>query len=138
MYSTSKAGLKQLSETLRVELEPLGVRVVTALIGSVNTRMLSNTNSDAFQLPLDSYYRPIHQFIEKQRGTQVVNLENVDVTAQNLVHDILDGAQGCIWRGSASKVCKWLSWLLPTWALEMATNRASGLSELRIFYAKNI
>ncbi|RYP74976.1 hypothetical protein DL771_002624 [Monosporascus sp. 5C6A] len=51
IYSSSKAAVKQLSEILRVELEPLGVRVVTALIGAVDTQIFANSHPDAFKMP---------------------------------------------------------------------------------------
>ncbi|RYP58438.1 hypothetical protein DL770_010424 [Monosporascus sp. CRB-9-2] len=106
IYSSSKAAVKQLSEILRVELEPLGVR-------------------------------PIRQFIVDQReAKKQPKMEHVDVTARHLVNDVLGGAKGLIWRGAASTDAKWLSWLLPSWALEMATNGTRGLSELRHYYAK--
>ncbi|RYP01783.1 hypothetical protein DL764_006070 [Monosporascus ibericus] len=137
VYSSSKAAVKQLSEILRVELEPLGVRVVTALIGAVDTQIFDNSHPDSFNMPSDSYYQPIRQFIVDQReAKKQPKMEHVDVTARHLVNDVLGGAKGLIWRGAASTDAKWLSWLLPTWALEMATNGTRGLSELRRYYAK--
>ncbi|KAI1455761.1 putative short-chain dehydrogenase/reductase [Annulohypoxylon moriforme] len=135
MYSTSKAAVKQLSEVLRVELEPLGVRVVTAVIGLVDTHIFANSSVDEFCLPLNSYYEPVRQFlIDTREGKKVVKLENVDVTARYLVDDILGGAKGCIWRGAVSTECKWLSAYLPTWMMDALNNKARGLVELKEYY----
>lgn len=38
-YNASKAALTQYSETLRLELEPLGIRVLTVLAGQVATKL---------------------------------------------------------------------------------------------------
>ncbi|KAI1781437.1 hypothetical protein F4818DRAFT_436629 [Hypoxylon cercidicola] len=59
IYNTSKAAVKQLSEVLRVELETLGVRVVTVLIGAVDTTMFANSTWETFEAPLGSYHEPI-------------------------------------------------------------------------------
>lgn len=139
LYSTSKAAVKQISEVMRVELEPLGVRVVTVIIGMVDTPIVANsTQHDAFQMSSDSYYEPVRQFIVDARdGKKMPELEHVDVTARNIVNDILGGAKGCIWRGAMSTEAKWLSWLLPAWALDLINNGARGISELRRYYAKS-
>ncbi|KAI0180525.1 putative short-chain dehydrogenase/reductase [Hypoxylon sp. FL1284] len=138
LYSTSKAAVKQISEVMRVELEPLGVRVVTALIGTVDTPIISNSTRDEFQMPSDSYYEPVRQFIvDARNGKLLPKPEPADVTARNIVNDILGGARGCIWRGAVSTDAKWLSWLLPVWALDLINNGARGISELRRYYSKS-
>lgn len=63
LYSTSKAAVKQISEVLRVELESLGVRVVTSIIGAVDTPILHNSHRGSFQMPPNSYYEPIRSVI---------------------------------------------------------------------------
>lgn len=45
-----------MSETLRVEMKPLGVRVVTVMCGSANTPIFNKANGQ-LQLPDNSYYR---------------------------------------------------------------------------------
>ncbi|KAI1159137.1 putative short-chain dehydrogenase/reductase [Nemania serpens] len=106
IYSTSKAALKQLSDVLRVELELLGVRVVTAVIGAVDTNIFSNSHPDALRMPSNSYYEPIRQFLS------------------------------FIWRGTTATTCRWLSGWLPLWLLDMLNNGARGITKLRQYYAK--
>lgn len=137
MYSSSKAAVKQLSEVLRLELEPLGVRVVTALIAAVDTDIFVNATRDPFEMPPGSYYAPVWQFlVDTREGKMQVKGEPPDVTARHLVKDILGGARGCIWHGETSMVCKWGSWLLPVWVQDILTSGNRGLSELRNYYAK--
>ncbi|KAI1170515.1 putative short-chain dehydrogenase/reductase [Nemania sp. FL0916] len=138
LYTTAKAAVKQLSETMRVEMDPLGVRVVTAVVGAVDTNFFKNELIQPFQLPENSYYKPIEKFLDGQRGGKYVPpRENVDITARNIVNDVLGGANGCIWRGGKSTDAKWLTWLLPTWALERILDiRSRGLEELKQHYLK--
>ena len=111
--------------------------MVTSIIGAVDTPIFANSHPDAFELPPDSYYKPVKQFIMDQRdGKKQPPMSNVDVVARQMVDDILSGSAGCIWRGAASPDARWLSWLLPTWALEMVTNGTRGLKELKRYYMK--
>ncbi|KAI0867977.1 putative short-chain dehydrogenase/reductase [Hypoxylon argillaceum] len=135
IYTTAKAATKQISETMRVEMEPLGVRVVTPIIGGVATNFFINALNEPFHLPENSYYKPIEKILENQHGGGNVRLrQDVDVTARNIMNDVLGGASGCIWRGARSTEAKWLSWILPPWALEWLANRSRGLEELRQHY----
>ncbi|ERF70514.1 hypothetical protein EPUS_07371 [Endocarpon pusillum Z07020] len=58
----SKAGLTCASETLRLELQPLGVDVVTAMVGCINTEFCAKDIPSI--LPSDSFYRSIERYIE--------------------------------------------------------------------------
>ncbi|KAI1365721.1 putative short-chain dehydrogenase/reductase [Xylaria arbuscula] len=138
MYSTSKAALKQLSNVLRVELEPLGVRVVTAIIGAVHTNIFTNSTSEALQLPANSYYEPIKHFLVDIREGKIHPKEqDVDIAARHLLDDVFRGKDSYIWRGTTSTTCKWLSGWLPLWLLDNLNNGARGVKELSQYYAKN-
>ncbi|KAI0842741.1 putative short-chain dehydrogenase/reductase [Hypoxylon sp. FL0890] len=83
VYNSSKAAMTFLSETWKIELEPLGVRVVTAMIGAINTQIYTKYE---MALPQDSYYKPIEDIIASQaRGElqEPVN-EPVHITARNV------------------------------------------------------
>ncbi|KAK8092051.1 hypothetical protein PG997_002412 [Apiospora hydei] len=138
IYSTSKAAVKQISEVLRVELQPLGVRVVTAIIGAVDTPILENSHPGPFQMPSSSYSEPVRPIIaEICQGKTRAGLTAVDEVARQLVDDILGGAQGPVWRGATSTVCRWLSSWLPDWLLDPINNGARGTKELRQYYLSN-
>ena len=138
IYSTSKGATKQLSEVLRVELEPLGVRVVTPIIGAIETHIFENSHTGPFQMPSGSYYEPIRPILQEIReGKKQPELTNVDVLARQLVSDILGGARGPVWRGATSTICRWLSNWLPNWLLDSLNNGARGTSELQRHYSGN-
>lgn len=120
-----------MSEMLRVEMAPLGVQVVTVLLGGVATNALNNFSYD--EMPAGSYYHQISDTIARhQRGEFLSEgRQNVDVAAKNIVNDVISGRTGYIRRGQAST----LSWIattfLPhTWAVSMLNGKNTGLAEL--------
>lgn len=133
VYNSSKAALTFLSETLKIELEPLGVRVVTAMVGAIGTQIYSK---DEMILPAGSWYQPIEEIIRKQAEgkLQEPNNEPIDITARNIVRDTLRGRRGKIWRGGEAGAASIGSWLLPTRFLEWLLHQQRGLYELRQAY----
>ena len=99
--------------TLRIELESLGVRVVTAMVGEVATQIFQNGDPPA--LPKDSYYQSVKQYVYDQAaGKMQKNDEPAEVTARNLVGDVMAGRSGQVWRGGLAGTVRLASWLLPT------------------------
>jgi 1-acylglycerone phosphate reductase len=130
LYNSSKAAATFISETLKMELAPLGVRVVTAMVGAIGTTLY---NGHEVSLPQGSYYKPIEEYIKKQsRGEmQAPFNESVDVTARNLVKDTLAGRRGQIWRGGEAGRASILSWLVPTALRERILHAERGLYQLK-------
>lgn len=120
-----------LSETLRIELRPLGVRVVTAMVGEVETKIYSRSQA-RFSLPDHSHYKQIEEVIGKQsRGELQANNEKAEVTARNLVKDVVSGRSGQIWRGGVAGTAKYASWLLPTRLFEWMLHQNRGIYSLK-------
>ncbi|KUI69407.1 NADPH-dependent 1-acyldihydroxyacetone phosphate reductase [Cytospora mali] len=130
IYNSSKAAVTHLSETFRIELAPLGVRVVTAMVGSVDTQIYQKYD---VAMPADSWYKSVEPFIKNQsRGKfQEQFNEPIDQVAHNLVADTLKGRQGKIWRGGDAGMAKYASWLLPTWLFERILHQGRGIYELK-------
>ncbi|KAF5238784.1 hypothetical protein FANTH_10206 [Fusarium anthophilum] len=130
IYNSSKAAMTFISETLKIELEPLGVRVVTAMVGAINTEIYDGCD---VVLPTDSWYKPIEDTIRRQaKGEmQLPNNEAVEVTAASIVKDTLSGRRGKIWRGGEAGIASIGSWLFPTWLVESILHKNRGLSTLR-------
>ncbi len=119
-----------MSETLRVELEPLGVRVVTSICGSVDTPMFGKPGGP-MDLPKTSYYHGVQDAAWKERMDHQRQATNVDVLAGKLVKDILGGARGVIWHGAFAPLVRWASWLNITWLVDRLINSARGLSQVK-------
>ena len=112
-----------------MELAPLGVRVVTAMVGAIGTQLYDGHEA---YLPPGSYYKPVEEAIKKQsRGEmQAPFNEPVDVTARNLVKDTLAGCRGQIWRGGEAGRASVLSWLVPTALRERILHGERGIYQL--------
>ncbi|EED21431.1 short-chain dehydrogenase/reductase, putative [Talaromyces stipitatus ATCC 10500] len=129
IYNSSKAATTLLSETLRLELSPLGVRVITAMTGAVNTQFFADRTD--LILPETSYYQPIRDVIDREnKGLIYTNKQDVDVYAKNLVNDIVSGKSGLVWRGQSSSMAWLLSAILPGRLLAYLVNGDKGLDEL--------
>jgi len=126
IFASSKAAETRLSETLRVELDPLGVRVVTAMCGSANTPMF-NKPGGRMELPNTSYYYDVQEIAYKERISHQGKAMKVELLVNELVKDIIRGRKGVIWHGSFASFVKFASWALPTTLVDRMVNAERGL-----------
>ncbi|KAI6367517.1 hypothetical protein MCOR25_004882 [Pyricularia grisea] len=130
IYSSSKAAITTLSETLRIEMAPLGVRVITAMVGTVETNIF--VNSGEFNLRSGSRYKSVEEEIaRKSRGEELFGHMNTETVAKRLVSDVTAGRTGMVWRGGLATTTGYLSWLLPTWLSDWAGNYRSGIYKVK-------
>ncbi|MCJ1431617.1 hypothetical protein MMC27_000972 [Xylographa pallens] len=130
IFASSKSAVARMSETLRVELEPLGVRVVTSICGSADTPMFGKPGGP-MNLPETSYYDGVQDAAWKERMDHQRQAMNVDVLAGKLVKDIVGGTRGVIWHGAFAPLVRWASWLNVTWLVDRLINSARGLSQVK-------
>ena len=108
LYTGSKAAMTAITDTLRLELAPFGVKVVTVITGAVNTNTLSNGVN--FELPADSIYKSIEKEIAaRARGEDGTPRMEPSVFAEKVVADILQGANWQIWRGGYASIVRFTS-----------------------------
>ncbi|KAI5201771.1 hypothetical protein E4T42_04287 [Aureobasidium subglaciale] len=130
VYSSSKAAAAMMSETLRVEMKPLGVRVLTHMVGAVETAI--HVKAGELRLPEDSYYTNIYSIISAQlKGELKPGSQPVNVTAQKIVTDCLGTGSGMIWRGGMASICYWATWLMPAWVLDQMMANGRGLDKIK-------
>lgn len=118
IYSASKAALTMLSDTLRVEMAPLGVHVVTIMTGMTATHFHENLKEVV--LPEGSYYKSVEGSVNAtpgQNGVMESTKMQLDKFAEALVSDILAGKRGPIYKGGMSSASWWSKFLMPTWLL---------------------
>ncbi|KIW55738.1 hypothetical protein PV05_04467 [Exophiala xenobiotica] len=115
VYNASKAALHAYSNTLRVELAPLDVKVITVVTGGVKSRINAHTTR---VLPQDSIYAVIEDnYVRRQGHSQEGAMPN-DAYAESVVKQILPGAGPWPWRWFVSDARrKWIwqgnkSWLV--------------------------
>ncbi|KAH8589193.1 hypothetical protein B0O99DRAFT_664717 [Bisporella sp. PMI_857] len=127
-YCSSKAALTNISETMRLELAPLGISVLTVMIGIVETHFARNVGSR--DLPANSRYMAIKDIIahpppaeSKSGGSSAKEL------AESLIDDIIAKENGeMVWRGSQAGTVRFLSKWLP--AFDRLVSKGRGLDEL--------
>lgn len=113
---------------------PLGVRVVTVILGGVETTGNNPVDRKDLELPANSYYQKIAAIINRHQKSLVhTKKQNVDVAAKNVVDDVLGGHSGFVRRGEAST----LSWLCNTFLpYGLTTYVANGQSGLAVLGSK--
>ncbi|KAK7747809.1 hypothetical protein SLS62_008845 [Diatrype stigma] len=109
-YNASKAAVEVLGATMRTELAPLGVRVVTLKTGSVRTGLFGN--APPAPLPEGSRYAPLRRFIEGRAMLEGAAYMDVDEYARNVVGELLQpSGKRVVWQGGLTTVSWLLSWL---------------------------
>jgi NAD(P)-dependent dehydrogenase (short-subunit alcohol dehydrogenase family) len=131
VYSSSRSAQTRLSETLRLEMAPLGVRVVTVILGGVETSGNNPLNIPDLELPSNSHYQKITSIIDRHKKTEIhPNKQKINTAATNVVEDVLMGRGPFIRRGQAST----LSWIcntfLPYRLFVWMINRDSALGQV--------
>ena len=113
VYAGSKSAIAIISETLRLEMEPFGVKVVTCITGAIKTNLF--VNGPEHKLPSNSIYSPAQkQIAERASGEDVKSRSTASEFARDLVRDTLNGASGLIYRGKMSTMVRWMSAYMPT------------------------
>ncbi|KAJ5669063.1 hypothetical protein N7462_010133 [Penicillium macrosclerotiorum] len=113
-YQASKAALIQASEVLRLEMAPLGVRVLTLLTGGIATNFL--TNVPTLVLPEDSYYIGIKDIIEMQPEKVPFGV-SPEKFANDVVYYVEKKRAGKVWLGGAANLARFSTWL-PQWMVD--------------------
>ncbi|KAM0425438.1 hypothetical protein ACHAPT_009227 [Fusarium lateritium] len=125
IYSSTKGAINVWSRALRLELKPFGVRVMTAVTGTVRSNIASRTHRS---LPDNSLYKPVEDVFQR-RLTFSQNTATVptEVYARKVVGQalrgegwlggLIGGTPDWYWAGGmATKV--WLLSCLPRWMSE--------------------
>lgn len=96
-YNASKAAVSAYSDTLRLELSPLGVRVATVFMGEVSTRLRT---ADGINFGPESLYADVeHKVKERTEHSNKVSM-TPDVFAKQVVSKVLSDDVSYIWKGT--------------------------------------
>lgn len=131
-YSASKAALHGYSDVLRVELAPLGVRVITVVTGGVKSNIARTHRT----LPPGSYMEPLAaEYEDRLTHSQQVGMDTQQY-ARSCVRQVIAGdglfsRTRWIWEGRMS----WLVWFvwsyLPTGTMDWYFSSKYNLNKLR-------
>ena len=131
VYNASKAALHSYSDSLRIEVAPLGVHVITVVTGGVKSRI----SRDQRSLEEDSPYKKLEGAYQKRLVySQTVGMET-KAYAESVVGQVLN-AGGWLWRtrtiwaGGSVETARWARWLLPDSAVDWIISRRFGFHQL--------
>ena len=92
VYNASKAALRAYSDTLRVELRPFDVKVITVITGGVK----SNIARLDRVLPEESFYQPIESVYDRrQKHSQAMGMDT-KAYGKGVVNQVLK-SEGWLW-----------------------------------------
>ncbi|KAL3441668.1 hypothetical protein BJX65DRAFT_288194, partial [Aspergillus insuetus] len=109
-YNASKAAVASYSDTLRIELEPLGIKVVTLFMGEVRTRLMAP--EDIVFGPA-SIYSDLSEKVKERSRNHARDSMAPEVFAAQVVKEIPVRSPGTgkgeyLWKGTNA----WLIWFL--------------------------
>ena len=130
VYCASKAALHALSDAMRMELAPLGVRVVTIQPGGIASKF-GATGEAQVRLPEGSLYAPITRFVLGRAKASQRGATPVDDFAREVVDHLLQADPPAICRtGAQSTRLPLLKRWLPTRLLDRKLQKLFGLDQL--------
>ena len=120
LYAASKRSLEIVSETLRLEMQPFNVTVLSVVTGAVDT--LGNTYFTDLKLPKGSIYAPIESTIaSRAQGHDGVKRASRKEYARKVVAEVARGVGGKMWCGSHAGGVKFGETFVPQSILVSAT-----------------
>jgi hypothetical protein len=111
-YAASKRSIEIIAETLRLELGPFNVGVLSIVTGAVKTQ--GQTYFEDFKLPADSLYHSIEKTIaSRAQDNDGVTRMDLMAYSEQVVNQITKGATGKFWCGNNASGVKFGSNYLP-------------------------
>ncbi|KAJ5460082.1 uncharacterized protein N7458_001634 [Penicillium daleae] len=124
-YNASKAALAQYSETLRLELEPIGIKVVTVVTGQVSTNIVALPT-----LEEKSIYKPLEPTLQERAKAHIEKGMDADSYANAVVnHVTASSTKPWFWKGTNSTVTWFVSTFAPKTAFDSLMKKMSGLGK---------
>lgn len=127
-YNASKAALHSYSDTLRVELAPFDVRVVTVVTGGVKSNIARTHRA----LPPDSIYLPIkEEYEERLTHSQAMGMPTEEYARYVVQQVLYKPKRDTVWAGGKSWLVWFVSTFLPRQIMDWAITRMFKLNKLR-------
>ncbi|KAG8625970.1 hypothetical protein KVT40_006371 [Elsinoe batatas] len=126
VYNASKAALHSYGDTLRVELEPFGVDVVTIVTGGVK----SNIGRVERHLKADSRYRAAEtEYAHRQKYAAEVGMRNEEYARRVCKRVLKGGEKGYVWEGAMVGLARAGTWV-PQWVVGWWMGSKFGLDKV--------
>ena len=112
-YAASKAAEEVMADTLRLELAPFHIKVLSVVNGATET--MAQSYFEDWKLPDGSLYASIESKIrEKAQGNDGAPRSDPMQHAKQLVGEITRGKSGKLWCGASAGTVKFATSYLPT------------------------
>jgi 1-acylglycerone phosphate reductase len=139
-YNSTKAALAALTESLRWELAPFGIKVINMKTGAVKSNIQDNTAANHnWRLPPDSIFTPAKVDVERSTTGEKFKNDGIpaDAWARGIVADLTKKSPPrAIWSGPQSTLV-WLSTFLPAWLFTGPIKEASGMDKVEKIIAQH-
>jgi len=133
VYNASKAALDAYSNTLRIELSPFNIKVITVLSGAVSTNMVRPSS-----IPPDSIYHPIDDIYQARRAEDKEGRTDPKKFAMTLAAEALSSRPSTsLWAGSYASVLWFINALFGRRFFDFMLPRQFGLNNLAAMVKSN-
>lgn len=130
-YCASKAALNALSDSLRMELRPLGIDVVTVQPGGIQSSFGDRAAGEVKLAP-DSPYQAIRDGVLSRANESQSDATPAEVFASELVKQLESAHPPAVIRiGEKSSLLPFLKWILPTAWLDRILSSRFQLNQLK-------
>ncbi|KAH7123209.1 hypothetical protein B0J13DRAFT_566238 [Dactylonectria estremocensis] len=129
-YNASKAAAASITENLRIELVPFGIRVINLVTGAVKSTF--HTNAIDCELPPDSIYNVAKDVVEQTMAGNMTGMKAADPNtwAKQVAADISQrNPPHAVYRGGMAGTAR-LGTLLPTGTLDGTMKKMAGVDVL--------
>lgn len=128
-FAATKRSEEIMAETLRLELAPFHVNVLSVVTGALKTR--GQSHFDDWKLPEGSLYKPVESLIsDRARGKEgAPRMEAADY-AERVVSEIIKGKTGKFWYGASAGMVKFGTTWLATSLMDSGVKINTGLEVL--------
>lgn len=129
-YAASKAAANSITESLRLELDPFGIRVINLLTGGVKSTFFANSSDE--ELPKDSIYSIAKEAIESSMAGNEPGIVKADPTtwAKLVASDLSQRkVPYLVSRGGSAGSARYLT-LFPTGTFDSVIKQAGGIDVL--------
>ncbi|KAI9700965.1 MAG: hypothetical protein M1820_006610 [Bogoriella megaspora] len=141
IYNSSKAALAMLSETMRLELAPFGIRVIDLKTAGVRTNIIANNNVNTRteRLREGSIYEPAREVVEKamsQEGLRDIGISPEQWATEVSALLLRKNPPAVIWRGESAQIARFAS-MLPSGLFEGTIKRLTKLDVVEDIIERN-
>ncbi|KAI1078226.1 short chain dehydrogenase [Whalleya microplaca] len=112
-YNASKAALHHWGNTVRVEMQPFGVRVMNVISGEVSTNILKSDVHDGRQLPPDSVYQPIAEVFKAHIHRTPSTMTPAEYAKGVVAKSTAKSPPAWFWHGNSTTIVRLLDALFP-------------------------